>query len=197
MAGQWHSISLSRLLAELKTDEKVGLSQREAAKRLTRGGPNLLISAPPVSAWSIFINQFQDFMVLVLLGSVVVSAFLGEFMDAAAIMAIVFLNAVLGFVQEYRAERALDALRKLTAPHCRVLRDGRKTMIDAADLVPGDIIYLEPGDRVPADARLLESQLLAVDESNLTGESIPVSKDEAWRGSPDASLGDRRNTVFK
>ena len=197
MAGQWHSISLSRLLAELKTDEKVGLSQREAAKRLTRGGPNLLISARPVSAWSIFINQFQDFMVLVLLGSVVVSAFLGEFMDAAAIMAIVFLNAVLGFVQEYRAERALDALRKLTAPHCRVLRDGRKTMIDAADLVPGDIIYLEPGDRVPADARLLESQLLAVDESNLTGESIPVSKDEAWRGSPDASLGDRRNTVFK
>ena len=197
MAGQWHSISLSRLLAELKTDEKVGLSQREAAKRLTRGGPNLLISAPPVSAWSIFINQFQDFMVLVLLGSVVVSAFLGEFLDAAAIMAIVFLNAVLGFVQEYRAERALDALRKLTAPHCRVLRDGRKTMIDAADLVPGDIIYLEPGDRVPADARLLESQLLAVDESNLTGESIPVSKDEAWRGSPDASLGDRRNTVFK
>jgi len=116
VAGQWHSISLSRLLAELKTDEKVGLSQREAAKRLTRGGPNLLISAPPVSAWSIFINQFQDFMVLVLLGSVVVSAFLGEFMDAAAIMAIVFLNAVLGFVQEYRAERALDALRKLTAP---------------------------------------------------------------------------------
>ena len=121
-------------------------------------------------------------MVLVLLGTVVISVLLGEYLDAVAIFAILFLNAVLGFVQEYRAERSIEMLNKLAADHCRVIRDGHKALLDASLLVPGDIILLEPGDRVPADARLLECQLLSVDESNLTGESVPVGKDEKFLG---------------
>ncbi|NMB00980.1 MAG: calcium-translocating P-type ATPase, SERCA-type [Firmicutes bacterium] len=193
----WHHTPLAKLLKELGSNPRVGLASREAKERLSRLGPNLLITKPPVSPWRIFLSQFQDFMVLVLLGTVFVSILLGEYLDATAIFAIVFLNALLGFSQEYRAEKSLDALSQLAAQHSKVLRDGHKTLIDATELVPGDIILLEPGDRVPADARLLEGQLLSVDESNLTGESMPVTKDENFLGSAATPVGDRKNVVFK
>ena len=197
VAGNWYTASTAKLLKELRVNPSLGLSNQEAKSRLERMGPNVLVTAPPISPWRIFLSQFQDFMVLVLLGTVVISVLLGEYLDAAAIFAILFLNAVLGFVQEYRAERSIEMLGRLAAEHCRVVRDGHKTLIAAADLVPGDIILLETGDRVPADARLLECQLLSVDESNLTGESVPVSKDEKFLGDEATPLGDRKNAVYK
>ncbi len=197
LAKQWHLTPLSRLIKELNTNVEVGLSSREAAERLSRLGPNTLITTPPPSPWLIFVHQFQDFMVLVLLGTVIVSIFLGEFLDASAILAIVLLNSVLGFIQEYRAEKSLDSLRKMTAPYGKVIREGHKTLVDAAHLVPGDVILLEPGDRIPADARLVTSELLSVDESTLTGESVAVAKDERWMGGVSTSLGDLKNVVFK
>lgn len=197
MDKTWHFTSLAKLLKELGLNPRVGLSTAEAKARLARLGPNLLVTKPPVSAWRIFLSQFQDFMVLVLLGTVFVSLLLGEYLDATAIFAIVFLNALLGFSQEYRAEKSLDMLGQLAAQHSKVLRDGHKILVDATELVPGDVILLEPGDRVPADARLLETQLLSVDESNLTGESMPVTKDENFLGQANTAVGDRKNVVFK
>ena len=197
LAKSWHLASAAKVLKELGANPQAGLSSGEARERLNRLGPNLLVTKPPVAPWRIFIRQFEDFMVLVLLGTVVVSAALGELLDAAAIFAIVFLNSILGFYQEYKAEKSLDMLGKLAAPHCKVLRDGHKSVIVAAELVPGDIIFLEPGDRVPADGLILESQLLSVDESNLTGESVPVTKNESFRGRADTPIGDLKNIVFK
>lgn len=197
VANLWHLTPLHKLLKELEVNSKTGLTVREAKNRLNRLGPNLLVTKAPISPVKIFLRQFQDFMVLVLLGTVLISIFLGEYLDATAIFAIVFLNALLGFVQEYRAERSLESLSKLAAQHCKVLREGQKFLIDASEVVPGDIILLEPGDRVAADARLLETQELSVDESNLTGESVPVSKDENFKGEAGTPLGDRRNVVYK
>ncbi|MCK9525187.1 MAG: HAD-IC family P-type ATPase, partial [Limnochordia bacterium] len=197
MAKTWHLAPRSSMLKELGTKPQVGLSEAEAKGRLARLGANLLISKPPEGPWRIFLRQFQDFMVLVLLGTVLVSIMLGEYLDATAIFAIVFLNSILGFSQEYKAEKSIDMLGKLAAPHSKVLRDGHKSIVDASSLVPGDIIFLEPGDRVPADALILESQVLSVDESNLTGESIPVTKNEDFRGGPETPTGDLKNIVFK
>lgn len=197
LAKTWHLSPASKLLNELDTKPHRGLSGKQAKERRARLGPNLLVTKPPVSPWRIFFSQFQDFMVLVLLGTVFISIFLGEYLDATAIFAIVFLNALLGFSQEYKAEKSLDMLGKLAAPHSRVLRDGHKSMIDATELVPGDIIFLEPGDRVPADGCLLECQNLSVDESNLTGESMPVTKNEAYKGQANTPTGDLKNIVFK
>lgn len=197
VANLWHLTPPHKLLKELGVNPKTGLTAREAKSRLNRLGPNLLVAKAPISPVKIFLRQFQDFMVLVLLGTVLISIFLGEYLDATAIFAILFLNALLGFIQEYRAERSLESLSKLAAQHCKVLREGQKFLIDASEVVPGDVILLEPGDRIAADARLLETQELSVDESNLTGESVPVSKDENFRGEAGTPLGDRRNVVYK
>ncbi|MFO7173107.1 MAG: HAD-IC family P-type ATPase, partial [Bacillota bacterium] len=191
----WHAQAPEEVLAALATGPG-GLSHREARRRLESVGPNLLREAPQAPWWAILLAQFQDFMVLILLVATGVSYALGERADALTIVAIVVLNALLGFVQEYRAERSLAALKELAAPTARVRREGRVQEVPAAEVVPGDVLLLEAGDRVPADARLLEAHSLLAEEAALTGESVPVAKAATWVGAPDTPLGDRRNMVY-
>jgi Ca2+-transporting ATPase len=167
-----------------------------AAQRSEEYGPNRLEEEAGVPAWRQFAGQFTGFIILVLVGAAVVSGLLQEWLDAIAILVIVVLNGVLGFIQEYQAERALEALKKMAAPLARVVRDGEILDIPAEEVVPGDLIRLEMGDLVPADARVLEDHLLQVDEASLTGESVPVKKDADVVLPEGASLGDRRNMVY-
>ena len=193
----WHALAVPRCLAELAGDPEHGLTAAEAARRLRRYGPNRLPEQRREPAWRKLALQFQDVLVLVLVGAAALSAALGERVDAATIVVIVLVNALLGFLHEYKAEQALAALKALTAPQARVVRDGRRQLVAAADLVPGDIILLEAGDRVPADARLVEAHSLAVEEAALTGESRPVAKAADLTCPADAPLGDRRNLVYQ
>ena len=166
-----------------------GLSNREAEALLEKQGENLLSAEKRESAARIFASQFRDLLTLILLGAAAVSVFMGEFIDAFTIMLIVFLNAVLGFSQEYKTERTLENLRKIAAPKAIVLRDGRKTEIPAAKIVPGDVVFLKAGAKVPADGTILSSMSIAADESMLTGESVPVEK-RVYRGGDTSVLRD-------
>ncbi len=182
------------VVAALGSDAERGLSEKEAEERLERFGRNALERKRRRSIVSMVVDQFKDPLVLLLFGAALISFFVGETVDAALIVAILLVNGAIGFVQEYKAEDALEKLRSMLKPTARVVRDGEVKIIDAELLVPGDIILLEEGDRVPADARLLESRDLMVDESLLTGESVPVEKDAAWVG--DAGVADRKNVVY-
>ncbi len=196
MAGRWYSLTQQEVVERLRTDFKKGLSDREVKERAARFGPNELLRAVKTSPWAIFLNQFKDFMVLVLLAATAVSGFLREYADAVTIMIIVAVNAVLGFVQEYRAERSLEALKKLTSPEARVIRNGQEHRVQTAELVPGDIVVLEEGDKVPADLRLLKTSSLEIEESALTGESLPVPKQVTALGEKDLALGDTFNMAY-
>ena len=203
-AVEFHFLGAEESCARLDTDPQKGLSAGEAAARLGRHGPNRLAEAPRVPLWRVLLAQFDDFMVLVLLGAAVISFALGEHADALAVLAIVGINAALGFVQETRAEKSLDALRRLAAPAARVVRGGRVQTVGSEDIVPGDVLLLEAGDRTAADARLLDAVSLAAEESALTGESRSVAKSVAPLPPPepaaphrDVPPGDRRNTVFQ
>jgi Ca2+-transporting ATPase len=186
----------TELIKELKTDLESGLSHSEAKVRMEKYGENCLETKGTFSPWRLFFSEFADFMVMVLLGAVVISVALGEWNDAFTILAIIFLNAILGFVQEYRAERSLEALRELSAPQARVIRSGNLIMLPARQVVPGDLIHLEAGDRVAADIRLMELSGLEADESPLTGESIPVTKTSLALDSIQLELGDRKNMLY-
>lgn len=196
MQREWHSLPVEHVLQQLKVDPTVGLPPQEAKRRLERQGPNRLAEAKGAGVLALCVKQFTDFMVLVLIGAAFISFLLGERIDALAIMAIVVLNALLGFVQEFKAERSLASLKRLTAPTTTVRRGGRRLVIEAVHLVPGDVIVLREGDRVPADARLLAQSALAVDESPLTGESVPVKKQADWIGPAPTELAERKNMVF-
>jgi len=178
------------------THAKQGLSEELATERFEEFGPNLLEAVGRVSPWRQFASQFTEFIVLVLIAAAVLSGILQEWMDAIAILVIVVLNAILGFIQEYRAERALEALKKMAAPMARVIRHGEARNVPAEELVPGDVIALAMGDLVPADARLLEDHLLQVDEASLTGESVPVKKKAEAVLRENAPLADRCNMVY-
>lgn len=193
---QWFKKELKTLENELQTNFETGLSVSQAKKRLQELGPNKLAETEKESLWTIFSRQFEDFMVIVLMISTAISALLGEVTDAIAILAIIVLNAVLGFVQEYRAEKSLDALKNLTAPVCRVIRQGKQQLIEASQLVPGDIILLAAGDRIPADARLITANSLFVNEAMITGESVPSEKDPNYNIKHDLVLGDQLNMLF-
>ena len=191
----WHTLSPQEILDHLKVREN-GLTTGEVAERLVKYGPNQLTEAPRPGFLALLWGQLNNFIVILLIVASIISAFLGEWIDASAIMTIVILNAVLGIVQEGRAEESLAALKKLAAPEAHVLRNGRRLTISSRDLVPGDIVYLEAGNHVPADMRLLEAVNLQVEEAALTGESLPVHKNSAKILDKDIPLGDRKNTAF-
>ncbi|MFC5532335.1 calcium-translocating P-type ATPase, SERCA-type [Cohnella yongneupensis] len=192
----WHQLSEGQLQGALNTDFKSGLSAEEAAKRLADNGPNELQEKRGESPLKLLFNQFKDFMVLVLVGAVVISGLLGEMLDALTIIAIILINGILGFYQEFRAERSLRALKELSAPNAKVLRGGSYQLIPAKQLVPGDIVMLESGDRVPADVRFLECNQCSVDEAALTGESVPVVKESGVINAEAPPLGDRKNCGY-
>ncbi|MEE0807339.1 MAG: calcium-translocating P-type ATPase, PMCA-type [Acutalibacteraceae bacterium] len=200
---EYFSSKAEQVLQSLQTDPAQGLSAAEAARRLEQHGANVLREKKKKTNLQRFLDQFKDVMILILIAAAIVSFVIacvegnpGEFFEPALILLIVILNAVMGMLQESKAEKALDALKSMSAPHARVLRDGMEQIIDAASLVPGDIIRLEAGDFVPADARLLHSAGLKSEESALTGESVPSEKDAQEPVSADAALGDRVNMVF-
>ena len=192
----WHALSTDDVLEKLSTEVETGLSEEVAKQRLEEIGPNQLAEKPRPSFLSLVLSQLKSFVVILLIVASIISAILGEWVDAAAIMTIVVLNAIMGVVQESRAEEALAALKKMAAPDAQVLRNGKHMVIPAAKLVPGDIVFLEAGNFVPADLRLIESYNLRVDESALTGESVPVQKNAALLIDAESSLGDRKNTAF-
>jgi Ca2+-transporting ATPase len=191
----WHALRAKDVLRHLEVHEQ-GLSSAEAEKRLGEYGPNQLHEAPRPGFLAMLWDQLNNFVVILLIVASVISALLGDYVEAAAIMAIVVLNAVLGIVQEQRAEQALAALKKLAAPDAQVMRDGVRRSVPAYNLVPGDIVYLEAGNFVPADLRLLEAVNLRVEEASLTGESLPVQKNAATVLERNVPLGDRKNTAF-
>jgi Ca2+-transporting ATPase len=192
----WHVLPWLEVAKILKVHPEKGLDLREVKRRLTEFGRNILTAKKKINPVFLFLGQFKDFMVLVLLAATLVSGLLGEIADAVTIMAIIIINAILGFIQEYRAERSMESLRLLTAPEARVLREGVEERIPAADLVPGDIVLLEAGDRIPADLRWIQAVNLSVEESALTGESQAVTKSIAPMLDELTPMADRRNLGY-
>lgn len=195
--------SKEEVLTALESDEAQGLSSEQVKSKQAQFGRNQLVEKKKKTNWQRFVDQFKDTMIIILLiaaavsfGIAMVEGDVAEFFEPALILLIVILNAIMGVLQESKAEKALDALKSLSAPHARVLRDGVESVIDAAELVPGDIIKLEAGDFVPADARLLKSASLKSEESALTGESVSAEKDALAQIEENAPLGDRSNMVF-
>ncbi|MGQ0723324.1 MAG: cation-translocating P-type ATPase [Candidatus Eiseniibacteriota bacterium] len=191
----WHSLDAASALRELGTDPASGLSDEEVARRLEQYGANELRQEGGVSPLSLLLRQFKNTLLIILLVATVLSALVGELFDAGLILAIVVFSAVLGFAQEYRAEKSLDALKRMLAPTITVRRAGAVKELPSKELVPGDVMLLEAGDRVPADGRVIEAHSVRCDEASLTGESTTVSKDPSALGAATA-LGDRRNMVF-
>ncbi len=190
----WHNLEASAAIASFNSSPG-GLSQEEALGRIAQFGPNELTEKKKISPLAIFLAQFANFLIIILLIAVALSATLGEVADAVLIGVIVLFACGLGFIQEYRAERAMEALKKMAAPATSVLRDGKEIKIPARELVPGDIIVIRTGDRIPADARLIEAVNLKTEEAPLTGESIPIEKIiEPLEG--EVNVGDRKNMVF-
>lgn len=193
---KWHTIPNDIVLKMFNVTKENGLSSKAVEKQQQQFGLNQLKQTAVISPFSMLLNQFKDFMVLVLLAATLISGLLGEYTDAITIITIVIVNAVLGFIQEFKAEKSLNALKEMAAPNAKVVRNGKLTTIPAIVIVPGDITFLEAGDRVPADIRLLESHDLYIEESALTGESVPVSKKVDKISDADIPLGDQKNMVF-
>jgi Ca2+-transporting ATPase len=196
MIMNWHSISPEEALKELDSNPN-GLDDAAVKQRLEKYGSNELKAKKKTTALLIFIRQFFDVMILVLALAAVISYFIGELADTIVILIILVLNAVIGFVQEYRAEKAIDALKNTAAPSSHVIRNGNTIKIATSNIVPGDIVILEAGDIVPADIRLLETNALRINEASLTGESNPVDKSTKSLKEEDSPLGDRINMAFK
>lgn len=193
-ATTWHVLSIDKILSTLDSQPQ-GLSQSEAEQRLARYGPNRLPSPKRRGALERFLLQFHNVLIYVLLAAMLVTMLLGHWVDAGVIGGVVLINALIGFIQEGKAEHALEVIRKMLSPQATVIRDGRRSTLPAGQLVPGDIVFLQSGDRVPADLRLIHVKSLHIEEAALTGESVPVEK-TTQEVPADAALGDRTNTAF-
>ncbi len=191
-----HALPPAAVAASLGTDASTGLAPQEAAHRLAETGPNELLEKPRPSFLSLLAGQFKDFLVIILVVAAVISMALGEWIDAAAIILLVILNSVIGVAQESKAEEALAALKKMAAPEARVLRAGRTLVVPSRELVPGDVVFLEAGNHVPADCRIVEAASLRVEEASLTGESMPVEKQPDAALPDEVALGDRSTMVW-
>ncbi|MCF7899194.1 cation-translocating P-type ATPase [Candidatus Babeliales bacterium] len=196
MKKLWWNLSIKEIVQILKTDIKEGLTSEQASERLEEYGLNKLPEKKRFSILFIFLNQFSSFIIWVLIGALIISGFLGEWVDALAIGIIVILNAIIGFFQEYKAEKSLESLKKLTKPMSKVTRDGVLQTIASNQIVPGDIVVLEAGDIVPADGRIIHSIQLAMQEASLTGESVPVIKNSDVLSKEELPIGDRKNMAF-
>src|SRR5690606_26051528 len=194
-ASAWHTLPASVVTNQLNVDEKAGLDPAEAQSRLDRVGANRLPEAARQPVWLRFLLQFHNILIYVLLGSAVITGLLGHLWDTVVILAVVIANAIIGFIQEGKAEKAMDAIRQMLAPHAAVLRGGERRSIAGEQLVPGDIVMLEAADKVPADLRLLQAHRLQIQEAILTGESVPVEKHTQPVAS-EAVLGDRACMAF-
>jgi Ca2+-transporting ATPase len=192
----WYAINSAKVISTLEVTREHGLSAAEVENRINSYGKNELQEAPPTSIWVRIYEQFANFLVILLLVAAVISAVLGDWVEAAAIMTIVLLNAALGVVQESRAEESLAALKKMASPDANVLREGHRQAIPAREVVPGDIVFLEAGNYVPADVRLLETVNLRIEEAALTGESVAVTKNAQLELEEDAALGDRKTMAY-
>ena len=188
--------SLKEVLEELNTSEDVGLSSNEVKKRLEKYGPNELVQKKKKTILKMILEQLTDKMIIILLIASILSFLLGETLEGTVILVIIGINIVISVVQEKKASDALEALRNMNAPHSIVLRDGKKEQILAKDLVPGDIVCLEAGNIIPADIRWIEENDILVDESALTGESLPVEKDKDYLGKKGEPIGDRKNMGY-
>ena len=194
--GAWHALTAEDAAKRLSVDVKQGLEPAEAARRLAEHGPNRLPEAPGRSALRMFAEQFKSLLVAILVAAAILAGVMGEVADTIAILAIVLLNAIVGFVQERNAANAIAALRKMSSPTARVRRGGKTEVIDAANLVSGDVVVLEAGDRIPADLRLMSGSGLQAAEAALTGESEPVEKSAEAVSAPEAPLGDRNGMAW-
>ena len=192
----WYALPREVVARELATDLTRGLSTAEASRRREQSGENRLVEAPPVPCWKKLLGQFKELVIWILIVAAIISGVMGEWADTAAILAIVLVNGIIGFLQEEKAGRALVALQKLSSPMAKVIRDGVLQSVPARELVLGDRIELEAGDNIPADARLLTGFGVRVQEASLTGESVPVDKEADYVLTENAPLGDRRNMVY-
>ena len=194
--ANWHQVSATEATRRLGVDPVYGLSSDEAATRQSKYGPNRLKEVPPRSRWLLLLDQFKGILILVLIGAAVLAAAIGDLTDAVVILVVVMINAVLGFSQEYRAEKSLAALKKMLAPTAEVRRSSRTMVLPADELVPGDIVLLGPGDRVPADGRVIATHGFEVDESSLTGESRTVGKQVDPLAGENIPLAERANLFY-
>ncbi|MBI2005352.1 MAG: HAD-IC family P-type ATPase, partial [Candidatus Aenigmarchaeota archaeon] len=191
--ADWHTLNSTEVLEELRTTEN-GISEAEARRRLQATGYNELKEKKKITPLTLFLNQFKSFLVLILVVAAVISYLIENIIDAILIVVIIIINALFGFIQEFKAEKTLESLKKLSTPRTKVIRDGEERLIDSRELVPGDILVINEGDKIPADARIIEVANLKVDESSLTGESIPVSKfDKVLKEIP---LPERKNMLY-
>lgn len=192
----WYKKSKNEILQELDVDEKNGLSSTEALRRLEKYGKNKLETKKKKTLFKQFLSQLKDVMIYILIIAAIISAFLGEISDALIILLVIIINAVIGVIQESKAEKALDALKELSTPKALVKRDGSLKEILSEDIVPGDIVIIDAGRYIPGDLRLIDTANLKIEESAFTGESVPSEKDASFLPDKEIPIGDQNNMAF-